>query len=93
MTWLHGLELNVTRWQDVITDDFDAGYSAIAEDISSRLWHTPLHRIYTTYSKEVAAQCETLLTTVLLEALIIEEGKAIDNYKQAVLGINQQKEH
>ena len=83
----------MTRWQDVITDDFDAGYSAIAEDISSRLWDTPLINIYMTYSKEVAAQCETLLTTVLLEALKIEEGKAIENYKQAVLGINQQKEH
>ena len=83
----------MTHWKEVITDDFDAGYSAIAEDISSRLWDTPLINIYMTYSKEVAAQCETLLTTVLLEALIIEERKAIDSYKQAVLGINQQKEY
>jgi hypothetical protein len=83
----------MTKWQDVITDDFDAGYSAIAETIALDLWDTPLLQIYTHYSDEVATQCETLLTTVLLEALKIEEGIAIENYKQAVLGINQQKEH
>jgi hypothetical protein len=83
----------MAKWQDVITDDFDAGYSAVAEDMAENLWNASLLQISTNYSREVATQCETLLTTVLLEALKIEEKKAIENYLQTMLGINKQKEH
>ena len=86
-------QMNMAKWQDIITDDFDAGYSAIAEDIATSLWDTSLLQIAARYSEEVKEQCETLLTTVLLEILKMEEQKAISNYKQAILGINQQKEH
>ena len=86
--------MNMAKWQDIITDDFDVGYSAIAEDIAEKLWQSSLIEISTSYSLAVSMQCETLLTTALLEALKIEEEQAIEKYHQHVLlGINKQKEH
>ena len=84
----------MTHWKEVITDDFDAGYSAIAEDMAVNIWDMPLAEIYAKYTKEIAEQCETLLTKVLVEALKTEEQEAIDNYKQSVmLSALQQKEN
>lgn len=85
----------VTPWREVITDDFDAGYSAIAEMIAVEIWDMPLSEIYAQNksNEHIAKQCTDLQTTVLVEALKMEEQDAIDNYRQAILGAPYQKEN